>query len=228
MTKARITEIFSSIQGEGIYLGAKQIFVRFSGCNTDCAYCDEKRKLSRTNVSAEQLLDKIEKLDKIYGPHHSVSLTGGEPLIHSEFLRSLMPELKKKGFRIYLETNGTMPEALEGLLKYPDIIAMDIKLPSSTKNGAFWQEHKRFLKMSKAKAFVKVVVTKNTDKSDLQKAVNIVKRIDPAITFVLQPASGNGFLQDGFKGLAEFANLASRTLKDVRVIPQIHKIMGAR
>jgi organic radical activating enzyme len=227
MKNASITEIFSSIQGEGIYLGSPQIFVRFSGCNSDCLYCDEKHKSKSVYFSIQQLLEKIENLDKEYGPHHSVSLTGGEPLIHSEFLKIFLPRLKKKGFKIYLETNGTLPKALNGLKEQIDTIAMDIKLPSSTGQSGFWEDHKRFLVLGKKKSFVKVVITGKTDKKDLRKAVNIVKQIDPGIAFVLQPVTESGPVQaPALEDVIDMAALASKSLNDVRIIPQVHKMMG--
>jgi len=71
--KAQITEIFSSIQGEGIFLGAKQIFVRFKKCNMDCVFCDESKDLAAKEYTPLELARKIRALDVSDGPHHSVS-----------------------------------------------------------------------------------------------------------------------------------------------------------
>ena len=227
--KAKITEVFSSIQGEGICLGVKQIFIRFSGCNTDCVYCDEKKKTKTSIFSAQQLLNRIKRLNKRYGRHQWVSLTGGEPLIHSGFLKAFLPQLKKKGFKVYLETNGTLPEALNSLKKHFDIISMDIKLPSSTRQNGFWKKHHEFLKLGKNKIFVKIVVTPGTDKKDLRRAINMVKDIDPRITFILQPATKDKSLHiSTLKNTVKLADLASKDLRDIRIIPQVHKMMGIR
>jgi len=231
MTKqrAKIKEIFSSIQGEGIYLGVPQIFVRFDGCNTDCLYCDEKKKPAKFDLTVQELVKKIKALDKKSGPHHSVSLTGGEPLVHKEFLGSLLPRLKAAGYKIYLETNGTLPDNLKAVLKKIDIVAADIKLPSATKNKSFWQEHEESLKAAGPKAFVKVIATKDTKKEDIKKAVELVKKIDPKMPFVIQPSTGNGkFKAPDNKRLFEYKKLAAKSLKDVRIIPRVHKIIGVR
>ena len=92
---ADIIEIFSSIQGEGIFLGAKQIFVRFKRCNMACAYCDEELDRKAKRYSPLELMKEVKLLESARGPHHSVSLTGGEPLLYAEFLKSFLKILKK-------------------------------------------------------------------------------------------------------------------------------------
>ena len=123
---APIIEIFSSIQGEGLLIGERQIFVRFAGCNLDCSYCDTKNSQSAnvgTMMSVNQVLDEIEKLrtDDL----GSISYTGGEPMLHADFIAELINKTEEKSL---LETNGTLPKELtklEGL----DWASMDIKLP---------------------------------------------------------------------------------------------------
>src|SRR3989338_1927337 len=94
-----ISEIFSSIQGEGPYLGVKQIFLRFGRCNMHCGYCDELEKMKEGNfsvLSLDQVLTEIDNFEKQKGPHHSVSLTGGEPFFYTPFLQNFLPKLKEK------------------------------------------------------------------------------------------------------------------------------------
>ncbi len=88
--KTHVNEVFSSIQGEGILIGRRQVFVRFSGCNLDCNYCDTSKSrdpLLGDLISTEELLFKINKL--ITPDFHSISLTGGEPLLHSDFIKEI-------------------------------------------------------------------------------------------------------------------------------------------
>ncbi|MBN1405468.1 MAG: 7-carboxy-7-deazaguanine synthase QueE, partial [Candidatus Omnitrophica bacterium] len=61
---ANVLEIFSSIQGEGIYVGERQIFIRFAGCNLNCVYCDTKNNKKPFNLSASQILAQVKKLNK--------------------------------------------------------------------------------------------------------------------------------------------------------------------
>ena len=229
-----ISEIFSSLQGEGPYLGVKQIFVRFGRCNMHCHYCDELEKMKKeafTEYSLDRLLEEIDSFEIERGPHHSVSLTGGEPLFYTRFLKNLMPKLKEKGFVTYMETNGTFPAELKEVIKWTDIIAMDMKPASSTHDRNFFEKHKEFLKVAIRKdVFVKIVVTPATKKNELEKCVKIVKEINPKIPFILQPLSDvTGINGDSLKLIEnDFFYLAKEFLYDVRVIPQMHKIWGVR
>ncbi|MEI6863455.1 MAG: 7-carboxy-7-deazaguanine synthase QueE, partial [Candidatus Omnitrophota bacterium] len=188
--KADIVDIFSSIQGEGVFLGARQIFVRFKKCNLKCSYCDEPRDGKATEYTPLELLSEVKYVELAKGPHHSVSITGGEPLVYSEFLKTFLKLLKKEGMTTYLETNGTLPRELDKVTDLVDIVSMDFKLPSSTGEKPFWDEHLEFLRIASwKKAFVKTVVNENTTKADIVRAAELVKKIKGNIPFVIQPAS---------------------------------------
>lgn len=229
---APITEVFSSIQGESVFVGAKQIFVRFKGCNMSCAFCDESRKVTAREYSSRDLMDEISRLESISGPHHSVSLTGGEPLLHVDFLKAFLPELRKTALKVYLETNGTLPVELAKVVDYVDIISMDIKLPSSTNERNLWHEHADFMAVAKSKRlFVKAVVTDKTTVEDIERSARLIAGIDPAISFIIQPATP---IKDDDKRIeqARLLNLldaASHTsLSSVRLIPQVHRMLNVK
>jgi len=229
--KADLIEIFSSMQGEGLFLGAKQIFVRFAGCNLTCSFCDTPKKAVIKEMSAEEILKKIKDLEREKGEHHSVSLTGGEPLLYADFLKDFLPKLKRAGFKIYLETNGTLPEELAKIIKYVDAIAMDFKLPSSAAVPALWEEHAKFLQIARKKnVFVKTVVTDDTSKDDILKAIGLIKKVDRSILLVLQPVTTKqgGISRTGADRISGYLRLAGRDLENVRVIPQMHKVMGIK
>ncbi len=283
MRSAWVAEIFDSIQGEGIYAGVRQIFIRFSGCNLRrCDYCDSRFSWKRQ----EYCINKLQITDckslrpsfqrarprpivligrerlKLKNPisskdivavlkeyltfnfsapysgarsrpdinrggqpstfhYHSISLTGGEPLLQADFLKELIPDLKGLGFRIYLETNGTLPAALRGIIKNVDFVAMDIKFPSATGRRDLWEKHRRFLRAAGNRVFVKVVVTGRTTAREIEKAALLVAGVDRKIPLVIQPASGQRH-----KDLFEFQRIAGHSLEDVRIIPQFHKILG--
>src|SRR5574344_2620500 len=139
---AKIAEIFDSVQGEGLYIGVRQLFIRFCGCNLLCDYCDTAFDKGK-EYTVDELVKEIQSYDT--QSIHSVSLTGGEPLLHYEFLQLLLPELKKQNIKIYLETNGTLPKPLESVIDNIDIIAMDFKLDSSAKIGNLYSKHDEFL-----------------------------------------------------------------------------------
>lgn len=231
LLQSRVSEIFSSLQGEGLYLGIKQIFVRFAGCNLKCAYCDEANKPGGVLTSPDDLIARIEQIEKESGSHHSVSLTGGEPLLEADYLKQLLPGLKERNFKVYLETNGTLAQELQKIIDECDIIAMDMKLPSALEGKDFFSAHQVFLEVAARKeVFVKVVVTSQTNKEEIQKCVEIIQKIDKRIPLIFQPVTDTfGINARALKKIeTEFFNISKDKLSDVRVIPQMHKIWGIR
>ena len=227
---AKILEIFRSIQGEGKYVGAPQVFVRFFECNMHCVWCDTPASIGDGKRAYKELglEDALKQVDDLYENVYCVSITGGEPLLQKEFLKSFCHALHREGKKIYLDTNGTLPHALAEIIKDIDIIAMDIKLPSSTQQKAFWREHKEFLKVARRReVFVKAVISLNTKAKEVLKAAQLVAAVDPEILFVLQPN-----YPDMKKGIIEdclgYQKICAKILKDVRIIPQVHKFMKLR
>jgi 7-carboxy-7-deazaguanine synthase len=227
---AKITEIFRSIQGEGKYAGVSQVFVRFFGCNMHCVWCDTPASIGDTASRYEEfsLTQVTRQVRKIFPGCHSVSITGGEPLEQAEFLKGFCRDLQWQKKTVYLDTNGTLPNALEGLINDIDIIAMDIKLPSSSREGEFWKEHQEFLKIAARKeVFIKTVVSKETLEEDIIKAAKLVSKVDPRILFILQP---NHFqIKNGLvKKCVGWQKSCAKILKDVRILPQMHKFLKLR
>lgn len=227
-------------------VGVRQVFLRLWGCNISCNYCDTRHQqvpelcqLERTPgrrdfdelanpLHVQQILTLLERWNRGWpGIHHSLSLTGGEPLLHPEFLRSVLPGITSY-FPAYLETNGLLPDALERVIDQVSMIGMDIKLPSATGCEIPWDTHLDFLKIGKGKdLFVKVVVTDATEEWELQKACGVVAEVRRDIPFILQPVtSAAGTVAVSPLKLLEFQELASQRLPGVRVIPQTHRFMG--
>ena len=229
-------------------MGERQIFVRFCGCNLACQYCDTtlnfpeikdarieitpgKREFKNhpNPLSLDKLLDSIDQLGKPQGLHHSVSLTGGEPLLQVDFLKDLIPEITKRDLLTYLETNGTLPKHLSEIIDLLDIIAMDLKIPSATGLSSYFEEHKEFLKMAtKREVMVKVVFTRESTIKEIEEAAELVAEVNPKIPFILQPVTPYGPIKHRPRPqeILAFQALAKRRLENVRVIPQMHKILG--
>ena len=237
-------EIFSSIQGEGLFIGHRQIFVRFSGCNLRCQYCDtpqsrEARSTCRVQnhphqeeyqtipnpLSVGETISHIESLDPSL--HHSVSFTGGEPLLQVEFLRELADRLHQQEINIYLETNGTLPNQLRDCVDVIDMIAMDWKCPSYTNQRDVSEEHIRFLQAGAGKQlFVKLVVSRDTPLREIEHASQSILNENAEIPLIIQPVSQiDGVKPPAWQRLLEFHMAAQTYLPDVRVIPQMHKVM---
>jgi organic radical activating enzyme len=220
--KAKISEIFESIQGEGPYQGTKQIFIRFFGCNLNCRFCDTRLD-SFQEMNLSDVLEKI----SLYRGYHSVSLTGGEPLLQVDFLKVLAQKLKQDGQTTYLETNGILHRNLSEVLDYIDIIAMDFKLSSSTGLKDFWLEHREFLKLARdKKIFIKSVIGKTSRVGDLRIGLGMLKELKQDILFILQPE--NPF-EDTLKDkLKYFEKVCQNSNIDVKITPQLHKRMGVK
>jgi organic radical activating enzyme len=248
---ANMVEIFSSIQGEGMLVGLRQVFLRFHGCTMKCHYCDTRSTNTstipefcqvektpgrqdffsmRNPVSLENIKDILEEwVCLVPHAHHSMSLTGGEPLLHQEFLKRYLPELRKI-LPIYLETNGVLYTELSKCVGLLDHISMDFKLPSTTKCRPFWNEHQKFLEIAaQSNVYVKVVVSQETPETEIRKSCEIIASINKNIPLILQPLSaitGNETISP--LSLFELQELASNLIKEVRIIPQTHKFLQLR
>ncbi len=236
-----LIEIFSSVQGEGKYVGCRQVFVRLEGCNLACRYCDtenqpgahpfcmaEEHAGSRTfeklpnPLPLEAVEGKIRQFLR-EAPHQAVSFTGGEPLLHGAFIRALAERLE---IPVFLETNGTLYQELEDIMDSVDIISMDIKLPSAV-GREVWKEHSKFLKTAAKKdVYVKLVLSDETGEAEFHQAVALVEKVSRDILLVLQPVTpfGGCRAMPPERMLKAQAYALSR-LKDVRIIPQTHRMM---
>ncbi len=222
--KGRIHEVFASIQGEGIYVGEKQVFVRFFGCNLNCGYCDTALKGFK-EYDASQLHEEITSHGEDF---HSVSFTGGEPLLQSDFLSEVMKLNVQAGRRNYLETNGTLFGELKNVIDLVDIIAMDFKLPSSSGMGNLWWMHKRFLETaSKKEVFVKSIICNSTTDADIDEAIKLIKEVNINTMLVLQPNS-NEFSKEMPDKLLRYKKMCKEQGVNACAIPQVHKKLGIK
>jgi len=223
-TSGKITEVFRSVQGEGLYFGEEQIFVRFFGCNLKCKFCDTT--LDRfAEYEPEELLQEL----KLYkNGHCTIAFTGGEPLLQKYFLKAVLKLTRKEGYKNYLETNGILHGALEDVIDYVDIVAMDLKLPSSTGLKDFWYHHRRFLEVaSKKEAFLKMVICHSTNQEDMKEGLRLIKEVNKALILVLQP---NSYEESGsmWEKLELFKDIAKDNHITACIIPQLHKKIGIK
>ena len=141
-----VNEIFHSIQGEGGAIGTPTVFVRLTGCNLRCSYCDtEYAFYEGEKMSLDKVLAEIEKYET-----ETVEITGGEPLLQKEAL-TLMETLADKNYSVMLETSGSLP--IKDVDKRVKII-MDLKTPSSGMVEKNLYENIEFLKKSDEVKFV--------------------------------------------------------------------------
>lgn len=246
-----LIEIFSAIQGEGPIVGRRQIFLRFGHCDVACRYCDtplchvelpecriERRAGGRdfdrraNPVTVDDIAADLERLATDC-PHHSVSLTGGEPLLHAETIRALGPHLKRIGLLGYLETNGHLVAELERARPALDIVGMDIKLESATGFPARFDDNRAFLATcvrEELEVFAKIVVDATTRDEEIDGALAVVLDTAPKTPVVLQPVTP-------FRGVGEppspdvllaWNERALQAGAETLVIPQTHKMIGQK
>lgn len=225
-----ISEIYSSVQGEGPFTGEKQIFLRFAGCPLRCDYCDTPESLTtqgHPKKTVMEVLSDVVAESKKSGAT-TVSITGGEPLVHAPFLQDLLPLLKNEKFKIYLETAGVHPDALALVVDFIDVIAMDMKLPSATGQD-FWENHKKFLAVGGNKIFVKIVIEDHSKEVELARALELLEAQKPIPTLILQPVTApSERVAVQPEKIATFYAQARQSLESVFVMPQQHKVWGVR
>ena len=218
--KVFIKEFFESIQGEGPDIGYNQLFIRFGRCNLNCKYCDTDFTTNLKEYSVDELLNEIKKYNNI----HSISLTGGEPLLDTNFLKEFLPKANKK---IYLETNGTLFNELKEIIDYVDIISMDIKLNSTSNNGDLFETHQKFIDIAKTKElFLKVVFDENITEEEITKTINLAKENN--LEIILQPKMDGDDLKISHQGITNIYNKFVKEYTKIRLIPQVHKFLNVR
>jgi organic radical activating enzyme len=242
-----ISEIFSSIQGEGYLAGRRQLFIRLAECNLDCSYCDTVHAKGDTcrietspgsalfscvpqPLSLNHLLGIVnEWCERLPGVHHSISVTGGEPLLYADSLGEWFTRLRPL-LPIHLETNGTMHVALKQVIEHVDYVSMDMKLPSTSGcTEHLWGLHRDFLRVAVDRnASVKIVISNASVVDEIRQVCDIIADVDTATPLFLQPLSNaDGGIGIRVEHMLRLQEAASARLPDVRVIPQMHRMLGA-
>jgi len=236
-----------------VLVGVRQVFVRFHGCSLRCRYCDtqagggapppacavEQSAGHRDDrpfpnpLSTADILDAVRHLQRDY-PHHSVSLTGGEPLLQRPLLDALLPALHAAGLPAYLETNSQLPDALAALREMPRYLAMDFKLPSLVEGGLAWEPQAAFLDTALARLPREAIQVKIVFGADcleeVARAAKLIAARGREIACVLQPLTRqpDGPPPPGPHAVLDAQRRAAAHLEHVRVIPQTHIMISQR
>jgi 7-carboxy-7-deazaguanine synthase len=251
MSEGYISEIFSSIQGEGIYVGLKQLFVRFSCCNLRCSYCDTKDSWEKAPfmtidnaakygleakignpVTPAIIYDIVKKIEDIDGKFSHICLTGGEPLEQPDFLQELIILLKNKGYPIYLETNALYPDVFKNINDYIDVTSLDVKILLPQFEEILLDKIIQFLTIPyRHDLFLKVIVANSVDISLFERTLKRIRKVKQDTVIVIQPIHQqiSPILNRGFKDkLFDLQKAALAIFKDVRLIPQVHKFLDLK
>ena len=206
-----VNEIFYSIDGEGLRTGELAVFIRLSGCNLNCSYCDTKYALKAKTgklMSIDEIIKEVEKYNC-----KNITLTGGEPLIHQN-VDELIDALVDKGYKVNIETNGSIP-----IDKYLNrcLVTMDYKLPSSDMEKYMKLENLEKLTENDCLKFV-------TEESDLDKIEDIIKNYKLKCFIYISPV----FNKIEPNTIVEFMKKLNKKGYDnskLRVQVQLHKVI---
>ena len=237
--RARVSEIFTSIEGEGIFVGKKTLFIRLSGCHLKCRWCDTKYALpldSGTDYQIDEIKDLIIK--ELQPFTYKVNFTGGEPLLQIEAVIELADFIKKQtNLKTYMESSCFDSELFSKVLPCIDICKIEFKTDDSKVvedeeyDNLILNEIKCLeLAVERNKAtYIKIVVTNSTNLESFKNLVyNISEKIKPSdiLGFIIQPSFGID--QPTVNKLLDTYDIVQPIFPEVRIIPQLHKEIGAR
>lgn len=208
-TKMKISEIFFSIQGEGLEIGLPTVFVRLFACDLRCTWCDSMYAVEGRDfaeMSMNQVKSELEKFNC-----KRVCLTGGEPLIQRNEVEHLTEYLVSEGYMIVLETSGHK-EPPPVFWTANCLISMDCKCPSSEMEEKM--DFSLFEKL-RSKDQLKFVIQ---DEVDYEYAKRILNKYQISANIIFQPVYGTHL-----KWLSE--KVLEDRLEKVRVLPQLHKVI---
>ncbi len=222
MSTLPVIEVFGpTLQGEGLLIGLRTLFIRLAGCDWSCSWCDTPYSWRPGSLAAVQRLDPpaiLLRLRSLDPATHQVTLSGGNPALHD--CTELLHALHAEGYRVHVETQGSLAPTWLGLA---DSVTVSPKGPSSGMPPA-WNELAGALARSRA-ADLKIVVF---DEADLAFASEAHRR-HPERPLCLQV--GNRVGVDSAEALLQRARwLAARVLEQadfaaVRVLPQWHVLL---
>ena len=235
--KVRLFEIFTSVEGEGILYGTKTLFVRLAGCPFTCFYCDTKESLPLDSGTEYSIEDANKLIDSnLKKQTYKVNFTGGDPLIQHEAVALLAKHIQEKKIPTYLESSCFDVDRFDHVLPFIDIVKIEFKTKDSDFVDA--KHYDKFIGhtmkclqssvKSKKTTYIKVVVSSKTQPNEFTKLVKEIFDIvskDDLDGFVIQPTYG--ISEPSLDLLLELYDLVYPYFIDVKVVPQLHKFIGA-
>lgn len=235
--KVRLYEIFTSLEGEGILYGTKTLFVRLAGCPFTCFYCDTKESLPMDSGQEYEIKDACSLIEKnLVDKTYKVNFTGGDPLVQAEAVAEMAKFIQSKKIPTYLESSCFDSKKFAKVLPFIDYIKIELKTKDSDfvdpkHYSTLIENALECLKQSiatKKPTYVKIVVS---SKTELDTFSDLVDKIFKTVGtrdlkgFIIQPTYG--VAEPTLQKLLSFYDAAYSHYPEVRVVPQLHKLIGA-
>ncbi len=235
--KVRFFEIFTSVEGEGILYGTKTLFVRLAGCPFTCFYCDTIESLPLDSGKEYDIQEASRLIDSnLKKQTYKVNFTGGDPLIQHEAVAELAKHVQGKKIPTYLESSCFDSNRFNHVLPFIDIVKIEFK----TKDSKFVdsKHYERLIEnamnclkssiSAKKTTYIKIVVS---SKTELDEFTTLVKNIFDSVSknqidgFIIQPTYG--IAEPSLDLLLNLYDVVYPYYTDVKVVPQLHKFIGA-
>ena len=235
--KVRLFEIFTSVEGEGILYGTKTLFVRLAGCPFTCFYCDTKESLPLDSGNEYTIEEACKLIDSnLKNQTYKVNFTGGDPLIQHYAVAELAKFIQSKKIPTYLESSCFDSNRFDHVLPFIDIVKIEFKTKDSnfTDSKHYNQLIDHAMKClrssiaSKKITYIKIVVSSKTKLVDFKNLVDTIflsisnQKIDG---FIIQPTYG--IAEPSLELLLNLYDIVYPHYIDVKVVPQLHKFIGA-
>ena len=235
--KVRLFEIFTSVEGEGILYGTKTLFVRLAGCPFTCFYCDTIDALpldSGKEYTIEGVCSLIEK--ELEDNTYKVNFTGGDPLIQHEAVAEMAKHIQSLKIPTYLESACFDSKKFNHVLPFIDLMKIEFKTEDSefidSKHYPNYIENVMECLCSsistKKTTYIKIVVSSKTTVESFKKLVDDIFRVaskENLAGFIIQPTYGVS--EPSLENLLKLYDLVYPHYNEVRIVPQLQKIMGA-
>jgi organic radical activating enzyme len=235
--KVRLFEIFTSLEGEGILYGTKTLFVRLAGCPFTCFYCDTKESLPMDSGQEYDIKDACSLIEKnLKDKTYKVNFTGGDPLVQTEAVVEMAKFIQSKKIPTYLESSCFDSKKFAKVLPFIDFVKIELKTKDSdfvdVKHYSTLIENAldclRQSIATKKSTYIKIVVS---SKTELDTFLDLIQKIFKTIDardlkgFIIQPTYG--VAEPTLQQLLSFYDAVYPYYTEVRVVPQLHKLIGA-
>ncbi len=236
--KVRLFEIFTSVEGEGIFYGTKTLFVRLAGCPFTCFYCDTTEALPPDSGDEYDIESACRLIDAGLARNtFKVNFTGGDPLLQHKAVAELARHVRSRGIPTYLESSCFDATRFAHVLPHIDLVKIELK----TRDSEFIGDGRHYDDLidnavrcletalsSGKKTYVKIVVSARTAPEDFARLAGRVfgaAGSESLSGFVIQPTYG--VEEPPLNQLMRFYDEVYPQYRDVRIVPQLHKFIGA-